>query len=81
MDTPMPRVPASPPAGTKRLTANLPEDAADALEKTAASTGFNKVTTLVRAIRVFSDLIEASTRGAEVVIKEPDGSASRLILR
>ncbi len=79
LDTQGPTTPA--PAGTKRLTANLPLDAAEALDKTAASTGFNKLTTIVRAIRVFADLIEASSRGAEVVIKEADGSATRLILR
>ena len=79
VDVAGPATPASP--GTKRLTANLPLDAAEALDKTAASTGFNKLTTIVRAIRVFADLIEASSRGAEVVIKEADGSATRLILR
>lgn len=79
VDMPGATTPASP--GTKRLTANLPLDAAEALDKTAASTGFNKLTTVVRAIRVFADLIEASSRGAEVVIKEADGSATRLILR
>jgi hypothetical protein len=66
---------------TVRLTANLPPDAAEALDKTAASTGFNKLTTVVRAIRVFADLIAADGRGAQVIIKEADGSATRLILR
>jgi hypothetical protein len=66
---------------TKRLTANLPLDAAQDLETTANLTGFNKLTTLVRAIRVFADLIRVTQDGGEVIIKEAHGTRSRLVLR
>ena len=40
---------------TRRLTADLPTADSDLLAETARLTGFNKVTTLVRAIRVLAD--------------------------
>ena len=81
MSTTVTPTPQPAKAGTVRLTANLPQDAADALDKTAAATGFNKLTTVVRAIRVFAELIEVTGRGGEVILQEPDGSRSRLLLR
>ena len=70
-----------PGKSTVRLTANLPADAGQELDEAARATGFNKLTTLVRAIRVFSELLDAERRGGQVIIQEADGSRARLLLR
>lgn len=66
---------------TRRLTADLPEDDAETLARVAESTGFNKVTTLVRAIRVLALLDDAEQQGAHFTIRYPDGQRERLIIR
>jgi hypothetical protein len=65
----------------KRLTADLPAQDADTLARIAQFTGFNKVTTLIRAIRVLAELVRAESKGGEVMIKYPDGTRERLIIR
>ena len=69
------------PKDTRRLTADLPTADSDLLNETATLTGYNKLTTLIRAIRVLADLEKVVRAGGEVIIKEADGSRSRLILR
>jgi hypothetical protein len=66
---------------TERLTANLPMDAAADLRAAAAATGFNKLTTLSRAIRVFAELVRIDRAGGKVTIEEADGTRTRLLLR
>lgn len=66
---------------TRRLTADLPTADSDLLAETAELTGFNKVTTLVRAIRVLADLERVVRDGGEVILKDADGTRSRLLLR
>ena len=82
---------ASPPAEqsasngarrrTTRLTADLPARDAATLAEVADETGFNKVTTLVRAIRVLAELVRAENAGGELTIKYADGRRERLIIR
>lgn len=66
---------------TTRLTADLPDHDADTLAEVAQETGFNKVTTLVRAIRVLAELVKAERDGGQLIIKYPDGRRERLIIR
>jgi hypothetical protein len=66
---------------TVRLSADLPQKDADTLEDVARATGFNKVTTLVRAIRVLAELVRAEEADGELTIKYPDGRRERLIIR
>lgn len=63
---------------TRRLSADVPERDFDALEDLAAATGFNKLTTLVRAIRVLAELVKAQDAGGDVTINYPDGTRERL---
>lgn len=66
---------------TTRLTADLPARDAATLAEVADETGFNKVTTLVRAIRVLAELVRAESAGGELTIKYADGRRERLIIR
>lgn len=66
---------------TLRLSADLPQRDAETLEEVARATGFNKVTTLVRAIRVLAELVRAENAGGELTIKYADGRRERLIIR
>jgi hypothetical protein len=66
---------------TRRLTADLPVQDADTLAEVARETGFNKVTTLIRAIRVLAELVRAERQGGELTIKYPGGRRERLIIR
>lgn len=66
---------------TVRLTANLPVADSRLLDETAKLTGYNKLTTLVRAIRVLAEVEKVVSAGGEVILKEASGSRSRLILR
>jgi hypothetical protein len=76
---------ANAPANTSgravtRLTADLPNQDASLLADLAVRTGFNKVTTLVRALRVLDILEKARAAGATVVIENEDGTRERLLL-
>jgi len=85
--TPLPEPPPGPAAPngarrkTTRLTADLPARDAATLAEVADETGFNKVTTLVRAIRVLAELVRAERAGGELTIKYADGRRERLIIR
>lgn len=66
---------------TSRLTADIPvEDAAELVE-TARVTGLNKVTIVVRALRVFAALVRAEAAGGTVTITYADGRRERLLIR
>src|SRR4051794_12398682 len=73
--------PRAKPARRTRLTADLPDQDADTLAEVARETGFNKVTTLIRAIRVLAELVRAENDGGELTIKYADGRRERLIIR
>ena len=75
------RVRHTRPPGTTRLTADVPESDAHLLAETAQTTGFNRVTTLIRAIRVLAELIKAEDAGGKIQITYPDGTRERLLLR
>lgn len=66
---------------TVRLTADLPRKDAELLTGLAKRTGFNKVTTLVRALRVMDVLERAKDQGSDILIVNPDGSKERLLLQ
>jgi hypothetical protein len=68
-------------AGTARSTADLPTRDADTLAEVARGSGFNKVTTLVRAVLVLAELTRAASEGGELTTEYPDGRRERLILR
>lgn len=63
---------------TTRLSADLPIADAETLTDLQQATGTNKVTTLVRAIRVFSELLRAEREGGELTIRYNDGRRERL---
>lgn len=67
--------------GLVRLSVDIPADDADRLAETAASTGYNKVTTLMRAIRLLFDLERAVQNGGHVTLTHRDGTRERLLLR
>lgn len=59
-----------------RLTFDVPADDARALEQTAAESGFNKVTTFIRAIRLLAELDRHQRAGGEVLLRSADGSTT-----
>lgn len=67
--------------GVVRLTADVPVADANLLARVAELTGYNKVTTIVRAIRVLASLEEAERKGGEVTITYPDKTRERLLVR
>lgn len=67
--------------GKRRLTADLPADVAETLDETARLLGYNKLTTLIRALRVFGALVQVEKAGGSVVITEADGTRSKLIVQ
>jgi len=77
----LPLLRASAERPKRRLTADLPADVWDLLNETAERSGYNKLTTLVRAIRVFAELQETVDEGGEIILKEKDGTRARLILK
>lgn len=64
-----------------RVTADVPTRDANLLAELARRTGYNKVTTLLRAIRILDVLEKAQAEGADLIIINRDGSRERLVLR
>lgn len=64
-----------------RLSADIRAEDAALLGWLSHATGYNKVTTLVRAIRVLAELVRAEQDGGELTIKYPGGRRERLIIR
>lgn len=62
--------------GLVRLTFDVPADDARLLEQTAAASGFNKITTFIRAIRLLAELDKHQRAGGEVLLRSSDGSAT-----
>ena len=66
--------------GLVRLSVDLPVDDANRLEEVSRRSGYNKVTTLMRAIRLLADLDAHERAGGEVTLTNADGSKERLRL-
>jgi len=64
-----------------RLTFDVPTEDANALAELARRTGYNKVTTVLRALRVLADLDQVIRDGGSVVLEHADGTRERLLLR
>lgn len=64
-----------------RLSVDLPAGDAATLVDVARETGFNKTSTLVRAIRLLADLQRTVRDGGEVILTHADGTRERLLLR
>jgi hypothetical protein len=62
-----------------RLTADLPTADSDTLIRVARSTGFNKVTTLIRAIRLLALVEDERADGATIRIHRPDGGVRDIV--
>ncbi len=69
------------PKGKTRITADVPTKDADLLSSLAERTGYNKVTTLIRALRVLDVLERARNEGSDLQIVHKDGSRERLLLQ
>lgn len=67
--------------GLVRLTLDIPVDDANKLAETAARTGYNKTTTLMRAIRLLFDLERVVRDGGQITLTLRDGTKERLLLR
>ncbi len=67
--------------GMARLTFDVPVKDANRLAELSDLTGYNKVTTFLRAIRVLFDLETAARAGATITITQKDGTKERLLLR
>lgn len=67
--------------GLVRLTLDVPADDANKLVETADRTGYNKTTTVMRAIRLLFDLERVVRDGGQVTLTHADGTKERIILR
>jgi hypothetical protein len=67
---------AGAPGVHEKLTVNLVESASRALELAAEITGDTKTDTVNRAIQIYAYIVSEKQQGREIVIEEPDGSAS-----
>jgi len=65
---------------TTRVTADVPTDDVQRLQKLADRIHSNKTTALVRAIRTADLLDDAAQSGARIILEAPDGSRRELIL-
>jgi hypothetical protein len=65
--------------GLTRLTFDVPVPEGDKLDMLAGRLGYNKVTTVLRSLRILTALTEAEAKGATVTINYPDGSKERLL--
>lgn len=63
-----------------KITAELPTRDNEELGRIAKLTGYNKVTTLVRAIRVLALLEDAKDAGGRIVVEKRGGERSELLL-
>ena len=66
--------------GLVRLSVDLPVEDANRLEEVSRRSGYNKVTTLMRAIRLLADLDAHERGGGEVILTGTDGTRERLRL-
>jgi hypothetical protein len=64
-----------------RLIANISASDAEVLTSLAQQAGYNRATTLVRAIRVFASLAEAEDAGGTITVTYPDGRRERVLVR
>jgi len=67
-------------SATTRVTADVPTDDVQRLQKLADRIHANKTTALVRAIRTAELLDEAAQTGARIIIEAPDGSRREIVL-
>ena len=64
-----------------RLTFKLPASELVSLERLAASLGYHKVTTVVRAHSILATLVDAESHGATITINHVDGSKEKVMLK
>lgn len=67
-------------AAKVRVTADLPREDVDRLERLADANRSNRTTALVRAIRTADLLQEASDHGSQVIIQDRDGTRREIVL-
>ena len=65
--------------GVTRITADVPDEDVERLEKLAERIHSNKTTALVRALRTSSLLEEAAAAGSKVEIVDKDGTRREII--
>lgn len=61
-----------------KLTVNLISKAAEALDSAAAATELSKTDTVNRALQLHAFLIKEQAKGGELLIREADGTLSRV---
>lgn len=66
-------------AGPVRMSINLSAEAADALRALTTKRGITLTEAIRRAISTQKYVDDASSRGARILIEEPDGSVKELI--
>lgn len=66
--------------GVTRITADVPDEDVQRLEKIAKKMHSNKTTALVRALRTSELLEDAASQGAKVYIIESDGSKREILM-
>lgn len=62
--------------GLARLNFDVPVADANLFEDVARKSGFNKVTTFIRAVRLLADLDAHQRAGGEVLLRSADGETT-----
>ncbi len=66
--------------GITRITADVPDEDVERLDKIAKSIHSNKTTALVRALRTSALLQDASDKGSKIEIVEKDGTRREIVM-
>jgi hypothetical protein len=61
-----------------KLTVNLINKAVEALDSAAAVTQLSKTDTVNRALQVYAFMIEEQEKGGQLLVRELDGTLSRI---
>ncbi len=69
-----------PREGLTRITADVPDEDVERLEKLARDMHANKTTALVRALRTADLLRAAAAQGSRIVLEDKDGTRRELLM-
>jgi hypothetical protein len=61
-----------------KLTVNLINKAVEALDSAVVVTQLSKTDTVNRALQVYAFMIEEQEKGGQLLVREPDGTLSRI---
>lgn len=64
-----------------RATVPLTAQANDAMSKSAVREGLSEIDIINRSLSVYEEIMSQIAQGNEIIIRKPDGSTSKLVIR